>query len=180
MDEFKIVIIVAILVSLATLVTIIYISQDAINNAKIPDITRGIVTSKTIVTDKPLANYSIALLDGRTLYIQNKSALYDSIIVNKNQTYTFDCRIDYTNNIVLIDSLNPQGGLIISKTLVTDKPTVDYAVNLANSQTLYISNNATLYDSRITNQTYLFDCRIDYNSNMFVINSARLVAASNP
>jgi hypothetical protein len=180
MDEFKIVIIVAIIVSLATLGTIIYISEDAINNAKIPDITRGIVTSKTVVTDKQLANYSITLSDGRTLYIQNKSALYNSIIVNENQTYTFDCRIDYTNNIVLIDNVNPQAGLIISKTPVTNKPIVDYAINLASSQTLYIANNATLYDSLIINQPYLFDCRIDYNNNIFVINSAQLVAATNP
>jgi len=180
MDEFKIVIIVAILVSLATLGTIIYISEDAINNSKIPDITRGIVASKTIVTDKPSANYSITLNDSRTLYIQNKSALYDSIIVSENQTYTFDCRIDYNNNMVLIDSVNPQGGLVISKTSVTDKPNVGYAVNLSNSRTLYIANNATLYDSLTINQTYLFDCRIDYNNNMFLINSAQLIAASNP
>jgi hypothetical protein len=180
MDEFKIVIIVAVLVSLATLGTIIYISEDAINNAKIPDITRGIVASKTVVTDKPSANYSITLSDSRTLYIQNKSALYDSIIVSEEQTYTFDCRIDYTHNTVLIDSVNPQGGLVISKASVTDKPAVGYAVNLANGRTIYIANNATLYDSLIINQTYLFDCRIDYNNNMFVINSAQLVAASNP
>lgn len=179
MDEFKIVIIAAIL-TLATLVTIIYISEDAINNAKIPDITRGIVTSKNIVTDKPLANYSITLSDGRILYIQNKSALYDSIIINENQTYIFDCRIDYNNNMVLIDSVNPQGGLVISKNIVTDKPNVDYAINLANSQTLYIANNATLYDSLKINQTYLFDYHIDYNNNMNIINSAQLIAASNP
>ena len=179
MDEFKIVIIVAILVSLATLGTIIYISEDAINNAKIPDITRGIVTSKTVITDKPSANYSITLSDGRTLYIQNKSALYESIIVNENQTYTFDCRIDYNNNMVLIDIVNPQGGLVISKATITDKPTVGYAVNLANGQSLYIANNATLYDSLKINQTYLFDCHIDYSNNMFLINSAQMVAASN-
>ncbi len=62
MDEFKIVIIVAILVSLATLGTIIYISEDAINNAKIPDVERGTVSSKALVSDNHPANYTVNLV----------------------------------------------------------------------------------------------------------------------
>ena len=178
MDEFKIVVVVAILVSLATLGTIIYISEDAINNSKAPDIERGRVVSKSVISNKPSANYSVTLSDDKTLYIQNNSVLYDSIL--ENQTYVFDCRINYNDKMLLIESVNPQSGLVISKAPVTDKPPANYAINLANGRTLYIVNNATLYDSIVINQTYLFDCHIDYNNNMLLINGAQLVATTNP
>lgn len=101
MDEFKIVIIVAILVSLATLGTIIYISEDAINNAKIPDVERGIVSSKETVSDNLPANYTVNLASGQKLYILNNATFYNSIIIN--QSYVFDCRVDFNNEMVIID-----------------------------------------------------------------------------
>jgi hypothetical protein len=101
MDEFKIVIIVAILVSLATLGTIIYISEDAINNAKIPDVERGTVSSKALVSDNHPANYTIDLTSGQKLYILNNATFYNSIIVN--QSYVFDCRVDFNNKMTITD-----------------------------------------------------------------------------
>jgi hypothetical protein len=101
MDEFKIVIIVAILVSLATLATIIYISEDAINNAKIPNIERGTVSSKAIVSDNHAANYTVGLSSGQKLYILSNATFYNSIIVN--QSYVFECRVDLNNKITIID-----------------------------------------------------------------------------
>ena len=101
MDEFKIVIVVAILVSLATLGTIIYISEDAINNAKIPDVERGIVSSKNPVSDNHPANYIVDLASGQKLYILNNATFYNSIIVN--QSYVFDCRLDFNNKMTIIE-----------------------------------------------------------------------------
>jgi hypothetical protein len=101
MDEFKIVIIVAILVSLATLGTIFYISEDAINNAKIPDVERGKVSSKALVSDNHQANYTIDLASGQKLYILNNATFYNSIIVN--QSYVFDCRVDFNNKMTITD-----------------------------------------------------------------------------
>jgi hypothetical protein len=101
MDEFKIVIIVAILVSLATLGAIIYISEDAIKNAKIPDIERGTVSSKEIVSDNHPANYTVNLSNGQKLYILNNATFYNSIIVN--QSYVFDCRVDLNNKMTIIN-----------------------------------------------------------------------------
>ena len=101
MDEFKIVIIVAMLVSLATLGAIIYISEDAINNAKIPDVERGLVNSKAPVSDSNQANFIINLSSGQKLYILNNSTFYNSIIVN--QSYVFDCHLDFNNQMTIID-----------------------------------------------------------------------------
>jgi hypothetical protein len=101
MDEFKIVIIVAILVSLATLGTIIYISEDAINNTKIPEIERGTVSSKATVSDNHQANYTINLSSGQKLYILNNATFYNSIIIN--QSYVFECRVDLNNKMTIID-----------------------------------------------------------------------------
>jgi hypothetical protein len=101
MDEFKIVIIVAILVSLATLGTIIYISEDAINNAKIPNVERGTVSSKATVPANHPANYTVNLSSGQKLYILNNATFYNSIIVN--QSYVFECRVDFNNKMTVID-----------------------------------------------------------------------------
>jgi hypothetical protein len=103
MDEFKIIVVVAVLVSLATLGTVFYIAEDAINNVKVPDIERGVVVSKSVITDKSTANYAVTLSDNKTLYIHSDKVLYDSIL--ENQTYLFDCRIDYNNNILLINGV---------------------------------------------------------------------------
>jgi hypothetical protein len=102
MDKFKLVIIIAMLVSLAMLGAIVFISQDAINNAKIPDVERGIVISKAPVLDSHPANYTVNLSENRALYILNNPALYQSI--QENQTYLFQCRIDFNNKMTIINN----------------------------------------------------------------------------
>lgn len=173
MDAFKLTVLGAIMVSLVALAVIFLVTQDSIANSTAPDEERGLVTSKSPITDNPTVNYKVSLSDGRTLYIQNDTILYNSII--ENQTYLFDCRINFNDHMLLVQSVNPQGGLVISKIAVNDKPSVHFAVNLANGRSLYIANNATLYSSIMVNQTYLFDCQVDYAHNMLLINSVRLV-----
>ena len=102
MDAFKVTIIVVLLLSLGVLGTIFYIAQDAINNNKIPDVQTGLVISKTPISDKPFANYTVNISDNRALYISDNTTLYDYILVN--QTYVFNCRIDFNNKITLIDN----------------------------------------------------------------------------
>ena len=102
MDAFKLTIIFTIVVSVGILAGIIFIAQDMINNAKIPDVERGVVASKAPVLDSHPANFTVNLSDGKTLYIQNNATLYQSILVN--QTYVFTCSIDFNNKITLIDN----------------------------------------------------------------------------
>ena len=102
MDAFKTTVIIAIIVSLGALGTIFYITQDAMSNAKIPDVQTGLVISKAPVADKPQANYAVTLSDNRQLYISNNMTLYNGIL--ENQTYVFSCRIDFNNKITLIEN----------------------------------------------------------------------------
>jgi hypothetical protein len=102
MDAFKTTVIIAIIVSLGALGTIFYITQDAISNAKIPDVQTGLVISKAPVADEPQANYTVTLSDNRQLYISNNMTLYNVIL--ENQTYVFSCRIDFNNKITLIEN----------------------------------------------------------------------------
>jgi len=103
MDEFKLVVVVATLVSLIALGAIIYISENAVNNAKVPDVTRGQVMSKAPLSNNPLANYTVNLSDNRALYISSNIALYDNI--QENQSYVFDCHIDLPNRMSFIDNV---------------------------------------------------------------------------
>jgi hypothetical protein len=102
MDAFKVTVIMIIIVSLGALATVFYIAQDAVNNAKIPDVQTGLVISKAPVSDKSPANYTVKITDNRVLYIANNVTLYDSILVN--QTYVFICRIDFNNKITIIEN----------------------------------------------------------------------------
>jgi hypothetical protein len=102
MDAFKTTVIIAIIVSLGALGTIFYITQEAISNAKIPDVQTGLVISKAPVADKPPANYTVTLSDNRQLYISDNITLYNGIL--ENQTYAFGCRIDFKNKITLIEN----------------------------------------------------------------------------
>ena len=102
MDAFKLTIILTTIISVGILAGIMFITQDMINNAKIPDVERGLVTSKAPVSDGYPANFTVNLSDGKTLYIQNNASLYQSIL--ENQTYVFTCRIDFNNKMTLIDS----------------------------------------------------------------------------
>jgi hypothetical protein len=175
-DAFKLTVVLAIVVSMGTLAGIVVVAQESIRTATIPDAESGFVDSKIPLTDRTLAIYAVNLNDGRVLYIQNNSALYDSILVDVNQKYTFNCRIDFTNKMVIIEEVNPQGAVVVSKSKVTDIPNVDYSINLADGRTFYITNNATLFNQIMINQTYLFDCRINYSNNMHLINDASRLA----
>jgi hypothetical protein len=101
-DAFKLTIILTTIVSVGVLAGIMFIAQGMINNAKIPDVERGVVTSKAPVLDSYPANFTVNISDGKTLYIQNNATLYQSIL--ENQTYIFTCRIDFNNKMTLIDS----------------------------------------------------------------------------
>jgi hypothetical protein len=101
LDAFKVTIIFTIVVSVGILAGIMFIAQDMINNAKIPDVERDVVSSKAAISDSDLANFTVNLSDGKTLYIQNNATLYQSIL--ENQTYVFTCRIDFNNKMTLID-----------------------------------------------------------------------------
>ena len=102
MDKLKLVIVVAVLSMMATLGVIVFIAQDAINGAKIPDAERGMVISKAPVTDDHPANYTVTLPENKVLYIVNNPALYESIVENK--TYLFECRIDLANKMTIIEN----------------------------------------------------------------------------
>jgi hypothetical protein len=102
LDAFKLTIILTTIVYFGVLAGIMFIAQDMINNAKIPDVERGLVASKAPVLDNHPANFTVNISDGKTLYIQNNASLYQSILVN--QTYVFTCHVDFNNKMTLIDS----------------------------------------------------------------------------
>jgi hypothetical protein len=102
LDTFKAVIVVAVILSLVSLAFISVVTDDAARNAKTPDEEYGTVIAKAPLADTRLANYSISLSNGRTLHIQSNVTLYDCIEVNAS--YLFECRLDFTNQMTLIDS----------------------------------------------------------------------------
>ncbi len=104
MDAFKIAVVVAVLLSLVSLGFIAYVTTDAIQGAKIPDEDYGMVVSKGPVLDGHLADYTVTLANGKTLYILSNTTLYDSI--QENLSYLFTCHIDYTNQMIIIDSVS--------------------------------------------------------------------------
>ncbi len=169
-DTFKAVVVLSVVVCIASLVVIGVVTEEAIRTASIPDSQSGVVLSKAAVSDKPSAMFAVTLVGGKVLYIQNNSLIYNSVV--ENQSFRFDCRIDYNNNMIFIESVNPQMGLVTAKAPVTDG-TVQYSITLANGRTLYITNNATLYNTINVNQQYLFDCSIDYSNNRFLIGSIK-------
>jgi hypothetical protein len=101
-DAFKLTIIFTVVVSVGILAGIMLIAQDMINNVKIPDVERGLVSSKAPVSDSHPANFTVTLSDGKTLYVQNNATLYQNIL--ENQTYIFTCRIDFNNKMTIIDN----------------------------------------------------------------------------
>lgn len=173
MDAFKVIIVVSLVASLAALAFIGVIVQDQINGAKIPDIQRGVVTSKAPLNGDSAAKYAVYLSDGRTLYIKNDTALYNSIII-ANQTSVFSCKKDIKNDMILIEDINPTGGLVTSKAAV-DLPSADYSIGLADGRILYVASNSTLYDEVMVNETYLFDWTFDFSHNLYLVQGANLV-----
>jgi hypothetical protein len=106
MDAFKLTIIVAVLASLVILGGIVFISQDAVNKAKIPEVQKDLVVTKTTIEDGYPADFSVTLEGGQTLYILKNSALYDSILLNR--TYQFDCWLDFKQKIIFIETATIQ------------------------------------------------------------------------
>jgi hypothetical protein len=172
-DAFKLTILATVMISLIMLGFIVFVAHDAISNSTIPDVERGVVVSKAVVTDKPIAKYAVFLSDGIELYIRNDEELFNSII--ENYTYVFDCKIDFNNHMLMMESVNPQSGTVTSKAQITDNSQAKYAVYLASGKILYIANNATLYNEILVNQRYLFDCRIIYANNLVMINKVQFV-----
>ena len=101
-DAFKLTIIFTVVISIGILAGIMFIAQDMINDAKIPDVERGLISSKAAISDSHLANFTVNLSDGKTLYIQNNATLYQSIL--ENQTYVITCRIDFNNKMTMIEN----------------------------------------------------------------------------
>jgi len=103
-DTFKIVVVVAIVASLAVVGFIGAVASDAILGVKIPDEEYGVVVSKGPVSNARPADYMVTLANGKTLYIQTKynATLYG--ILQENVSYLFSCRIDYLNQMLLVDS----------------------------------------------------------------------------
>jgi hypothetical protein len=104
MGEFKLVVVLSIMVSLIALGAIIYISENAVGTAKILDVTRGQVKSKDPLANNSLANYVVNLSDNRVLYISSNMSLYNSI--QENQSYVFDCFIDFPHRVTFIDKVS--------------------------------------------------------------------------
>lgn len=70
---------------------------------------------------------------------------------------------------------NEEYGVVVSKAPMQGGHIADYMVSLANGKTLYILSNTTLYDSIEVNFSYLFNCRIDLNNQITIVNSATQV-----
>lgn len=102
MDAFKTIAVVSVALSLVFLGVVVAVSENAINNAAIPDIQYGLVTAKAPVTDGHQANYTINLANNKILYVQSNQTLYDTVEVNK--TYVFTCRIDLPNQMLIAES----------------------------------------------------------------------------
>ncbi len=89
----------------------------------------------------------------------------------------------FTVGIVFIIAQNNLGnipsverGLIVSKNVITAN---DSAVELSNGKTLRISNNMPLYLSLQENQTYVFNCLLNYHTKITYIENATVENATN-
>ena len=77
-----------------------------------------------------------------------------------------------TLTINAIDQANipdVQRGTVLSKQPTSDNPLSSFAINLSDGKTLYIKNNSTLYDNILTNKTYIFNCLLDFNHKIDII-----------
>ncbi len=102
MDPFKKVFIVGLAVSLFALGFAAYIALNAVAIGNIPDSESGTIIAKGSVTDGVAADFFVSLNNGKTLYIESNSTLYDALAVNSS--YSFTCRIVYLQDIIVIDS----------------------------------------------------------------------------
>ena len=66
-------------------------------------------------------------------------------------------------------------GKVVSKQVVANSPEPNtYSVKLDLGKTLYIIDNPSLMESIVENQTYTFNCHIDLQDKMSVVDSATL------
>lgn len=63
-------------------------------------------------------------------------------------------------------------GIVVSKGVIENDDIGYYTVSLENNKILYILNNSTLYNKIQVNQSYLFECRINFNNKMIIIDKA--------
>ena len=73
------------------------------------------------------------------------------------------------NNLNAIPSV--ERGVVASKSTVNAN---DDTIKLSNGKTLHILNNATLYNSLVENQKYIFDCLYNYHTKITTVQSATL------
>ncbi len=106
MDAFKTIVVISILIAVIAVGFIAIVANDAIKGAKIPDGEYGIIADKGQTVENIPVNYYVALTNGKRLYIPMNTTLYNSLQINKS--YLFNCRIDYTNQRILIDSAYQQ------------------------------------------------------------------------
>ena len=96
-DPFKLTVVVIIIISILTIGVVAIL---VLNNLKnIPSGESGLIVSKNVVTAN---ENSIALSNGKTLYILNNTPLYLSL--QENQTYSFDCLYNYYSKTTYIES----------------------------------------------------------------------------
>jgi len=88
-------------VSLVALGFVAYITLNAIEIGNIPDSESGIITAKGPVDNGVAADYFVSLNNGKTLYIESNSTLFNELAINSS--YSFTCRIVYLQNIIVID-----------------------------------------------------------------------------
>jgi hypothetical protein len=76
--------------------------------------------------------------------------------------------------IVNVKIPDEEYGEVISKSLFNNGWPARYAITIKQPapKTLYIQNNTTLYESIQLNQKYLFECRIDYNNKLIIVDKA--------
>jgi len=66
----------------------------------------------------------------------------------------------------LTDIPSTERGTIVSKTVINENGSV---IGLSDGKTLHILNNTPLYQSLQQNQSFIFNCRFNYNTKMTVI-----------
>jgi len=99
MDAMKKIVFLTIIVCIGVSAVISVILVDSLATSSIPDVQRGSVLEKQRVSE----NVSrIDLANGQKLFVVKNDALFSRIAVN--ESYVFDCRIDFNNKITIIDN----------------------------------------------------------------------------
>ena len=70
----------------------------------------------------------------------------------------------------LTDIPSTERGMIVSKKVINAN---DRVIDLSDGKTLHILNNTPLYQSLQLNQSYIFNCRFNYNTKITVIENVQ-------